>query len=207
MERKVLASIVDAAGKITSLLIHTRSNSPAGPPTPPDPSQFNPARLHLIRDMDMTPHPAAPANNPVEDSARDPANSIKAGCIPCAIGHYGTCVGTINEAVRFARAEGIGSPEVIERTGICLDELNAMERIDLRPQKIAALDADWEKQLANKALDESRNIRHALEGLSSPDELVEIAAKIQSMRQDLGQEWFTNKAAQINSSQEAEDNG
>lgn len=67
------------------------------------------------------------------------ATSIASGCVPCAIGHLGTCSGLLNEAMRFANKDGMTSPEVIDRVGMCLDELNAMERVDLRPEMVVNL--------------------------------------------------------------------
>lgn len=117
---------------------------------------------------------------------------IATACIPCAIGHYGTCSGLLNEAMRFAKKDGISSSEVIDRMNMCLDELNTMERVDLRSERIADL-PEWEKGLANKALDDSRSLRHGLEGLGRVDDLEKLAARTQTTRNDIGREWFKQK--------------
>jgi len=118
--------------------------------------------------------------------------TIATACIPCAIGHYGTCSGLLNEAMRFAKKEGIASGEVIDRMNMCLDDLNTMERVDLRPEKIADL-PEWEKKLANKALNDSRSLRHGLESLGNVDDLEKLAARTQTTRNDIGREWFQQK--------------
>ena len=128
---------------------------------------------------------------PIEENK---AQSIEAGCVPCAIGHFGTCSGLLNEATRFARKDGIDSSEVIDRVNMCLDELNSMERIDLRPELTLSL-PQWEKELAERALADSRNTRHGLESLSSAEDLERVAAITQSTRQEVGRAWFKQKLA------------
>lgn len=131
------------------------------------------------------------------------ATDISTGCVPCAIGHLGTCSGLLNEAVRFARADGIASGEVIDRANMCLDELNAMERVDLRPEMIVNL-PEWEKELANLALTESRNLRHELEKLSNVAQLEQVTATTQSMRQQIGRSWFQAKLSHMSPKEKAE---
>jgi len=124
------------------------------------------------------------------------ASSIEAGCVPCAIGHFGTCSGLLNEAMRFAKKDGISSDEVIDRVNICLDELNAMERIDLRPELVLNLPL-WEKELADKALIASRNTRHGLEGLTDINDLEKVAAITQNTRNEVGRGWFKQRLANM----------
>ena len=42
-------------------------------------------------------------------------SDIATGCVPCAIGHFGTCAGLLNEAMRFALKDGLESNEVLDR--------------------------------------------------------------------------------------------
>jgi len=133
----------------------------------------------------------------------DKATATPTGCIPCSIGHLGTCSGVLNEAMRFARADGIQSDEVITRVNMCLDELNAMERVDLRPEMVVGL-SSWEKELANQALTESRKMRHGLEELSSVDQLEQVAASTQTTRQQIGKAWFKEKLARMTPEDKAE---
>lgn len=133
---------------------------------------------------------------PMITTQEEKASSIEAGCIPCAIGHFGTCSGLLNEAVRFAKKDGVGSSEVIDRVNMCLDELNAMERVDLRPEMIIDL-PDWEKELANRSLTASRSTRHGLEGLTTGDDLEKVAANTQKARAEIGRKWFKERLARM----------
>lgn len=123
--------------------------------------------------------------SPQTEKATAPAT----GCISCALGHLGTCSGLLNEGMRFARADGLASEEVIERISMCQDELNTMERVDMRPEMIVDL-VPWEKTLAEKALEESRNIRHKIQGLRTVDDLERLAANTQTKRMEIGRDYF-----------------
>ncbi len=131
------------------------------------------------------------------------ASSIEAGCLPCAIGHFGTCSGLLNEAMRFAKKDGIQSSEVIDRVNICMDELNALERVDLRPELTLNLPT-WEKELADKALLASRSTRHGLEGLNSVSDLETVAATTQNVRQEIGRAWFKKRLADMPKAEKAQ---
>jgi hypothetical protein len=67
----------------------------------------------------------------------------------------------------------------------------------LRPEMTVQL-TGWEKELAEKALTESRQIRHQLEGLKDINELEATAAKTQSTRKEIGREWFQKKLQTLN---------
>lgn len=139
---------------------------------------------------------ARPPANPPSNSSE--ARDIATGCLPCALGHFGTCSGLLNEAMRFARKDGLNSNEVIDRVNMCLDELNAMERVDLRPELIANLPQE-EKGIANRALSESRGLRHQLEGMSSVEELEQSAAQTQTTRKEIGRAWFNYRQSGVGS--------
>ena len=113
-------------------------------------------------------------------------------CLPCAINHLSTCSGLCSEALRFARADGMASPEVIQRVGLCQDELNAMERVDLRAEVVAGLDPK-EKEIAHRALSGTRELRHNLENMSKVDELEKLTAQTQTLRTEIGQKWAEEK--------------
>jgi len=124
--------------------------------------------------------------------SEEKATEVATGCVPCAIGHLGTGSGVLNEAVRFAKTDGMSSNEVIDRVGMCLDELNAMERIDLRPEMINNL-PEWEKELADEVLIASRSIRHSLEALETAKSLEEAAGTMQTLRTHIWREWIKRK--------------
>lgn len=154
--------------------------------------------------INIQPEPKiVPTEIPAVIGEPNKAQAIATGCIPCSLGHVGTCSGLLNEAMRFANKDGVGSPEVIDRVNMCLDELNAMERVDMRPEMISQLNG-WEKELAEKVLTESRGMRHGLEAITSVDELEKLAARTQTTRRELGQSWFKEKLKVMSPEDKAE---
>jgi len=153
-----------------------------------------------VQELWASQTPVAPPEieeaQPGAPESSERAQAIPTGCVPCSIGHLGTCSGLLNEAMRFARDGGVSSNEVLTRVNMCLDELNTMERVDLRPEMIYGL-PDWEKGLADKALELSRTLRHDLEGLSSVPELEGIAAKTQGTRQEIGTSWMRERLTRM----------
>jgi hypothetical protein len=138
-----------------------------------------------------------------EHTKDNKATSIATGCIPCSLGHVGTCSGLLKEGVRFASGpDGVSSPEVIDRVNMCLDELNTMERVDMSPSMIQQLPA-WEKDLAHDVLAASRSTRHELEDVSNFDRLEEIAAKTDDKRKEIGRKWFAAKLANLSDQDKA----
>jgi hypothetical protein len=131
---------------------------------------------------------------PLEPSEK--ATAIATGCVPCSVNHLGTCSGLLNEAMRFARSDGVQSEEVIDRVGMCMDELAALIRVDLRPEMTVNLSSK-DKELADEILVGSRNIVHKLEGISNVADLEQIAAEAQGLRRRIGKEWFQQRLSQI----------
>lgn len=156
-------------------------------PEPEDTPEVEPTPVRQL--------PVAIAEREVEP---EKATAIATGCIPCAIGHLGTCSGLLNEAMRFAGADddGMASNEVIDRVGFCLNELNAMERVDLRPEMIVNL-PEWEKKLVDQVLLASRNTRHQLEALESVETLKEAAATTQGTHKGIWRDYIKHKAANL----------
>lgn len=122
-------------------------------------------------------------------STKAKAESIATGCVGCSLGHLGTCTGLLNEAMRFARSDGIRSNEVIDRISLCTDELNTLERVDLRPEMISELEGK-QKELATEALNVSRQTRHGLEAISSLDDLEKIAAVTNKAKTNIARGWY-----------------
>lgn len=130
---------------------------------------------------------------PVEAPVAEPLGEVKAApkrrrkpagdevipkgtaCLQCTSDHLSTLVGALNEAMRFARDGGVDQEEVQRRVHIATDELNICERIDLAPDKTAAL-GPKEKEVATWILPELRSLRHSLKEVNSTDELEMIAA-------------------------------
>lgn len=180
MDVKLIAIIAQEVGRITTEILKVvplRQRSP------------------LPSDSKITLEESPPSSpEQTQEQLTEKATSIEAGCVPCALGHLSTCSGLLNEAMRFAKKDGVGSGEVIDRMNMCLDELNAMERVDLRPEMITSL-PKWEKSLANSVLTESRQMRHQLEGISSTEDLERVAGNTQTVRRQIGRDWFQEKLA------------
>ena len=131
------------------------------------------------------------------DIAHEVRNSdVATGCVPCSISHFGTCAGLLNEAMRFARKDGLESNEVIDRINKSLDELNALERVDLDSEKIYNL-PPGDKEIAVKALNASRATRHSLESLTTVDDLESVTADVQTIRRDIGRDWYRYRLSQL----------
>jgi hypothetical protein len=196
MDTNILAVLIQEGSKILSQSL--RNRTPQSQPTTIDSVEkyVQDSELRLLPYAAPTqpaPAGAIQINVNQEQPYVPKATAIATGCIPCAMGHFGTCSGILSESIRFSRTpEGLASPEVIDRVNMCMDELNAMERVDLRPEMTYQL-TGWEKDLANKALSESRSLRHKLEGLKSIEELEEASAMTQTTRKAIGREWFQKK--------------
>ncbi|MBA7689160.1 hypothetical protein ES703_97662 [subsurface metagenome] len=119
---------------------------------------------------------------------------IATACVACALGHFSTSAGLLNEAVRF-KAEGITSNEVLDRIAKTLQELNALERVDLTPEKIQTT-PDWERELAEDALRQSRNLRHRLEAITTIEELGQAAADTEGYYRNLNRRWWKLRVTQ-----------
>lgn len=174
MDRPTLALVIQEGTRLISMLLRNKTVF------------LSPQQLESTQDVAIEEDPVI-----VETTSRK-ATAIATGCIPCSLGHLGTCTGLLNEGMRFAHKDGIQSDEVIDRVNMCMDELNALERVDLRPEMIHGL-PDWEKSLAKDALGLSRSLRHDLEGLSDVAGLEAIAAKTQTKRQEIGKAWFKQR--------------
>jgi hypothetical protein len=154
--------------------------------------------------------PAPQAENAVKYTEQEKqglsegSQSVSQGtaCIPCSQDHLSTCSGLLAEALRFARKDGVESPEVISRIGLCRDELNAMERVDLRPELTSEL-SDWERQIANGVLAGSRDLRHDMAEILNPDDLEKVAGRAQSLRRSTGEEWLKGRIANMSPDEKA----
>lgn len=174
MDRGTLALLIQEGTRLVTSLLRNKT------------LLFTPQQPENTQDMAIEEAPVI-----VETTSRK-ATAIATGCVPCSIGHLGTCSGLLNEAMRFAHKDGIQSDEVIDRVNMCMDELNTLERVDLRPEMIHGL-PDWEKSLADDALGLSRSLRHDLEALSDVAALEAISARTQTKRQEIGKAWFKGR--------------
>lgn len=150
------------------------------------------AQLPVVVAPTPPPPPTLVIKTEIPPPVENKATAVKTGCIPCSLGHFGAANGMLAEAMRFARKEGLGSGEVIDRVGEALDEFNALERKDMTPAMMQQL-PEWEHELALKALDMSRKARHDLEALDSVEDLEKVAALVETTRKELGRAWFQAK--------------
>ena len=127
-----------------------------------------------------------------ETSAEEkPVEDIATGCLPCAVSHFSTSAGLLNESVRF-KGEGMTSNEILDRIAGAIEEQNSLERVDLSPVKIQHL-PEWERPIAEEALEQSRQLRHRLEGIQSTDELEKVAADTKRYYIKLNRQWFKGR--------------
>lgn len=167
----------------------------------------NKKSLEELRDIFQTAQPEKTHEEPPElinepykslqeiaEEAR--GGDVATGCVPCSISHFGTCAGLLSEAMRFALKDGLESNEVLDRINKSLDELNALERVDLDSEKIYYL-PPREKDIAIKSLNASRATRHALESLTTVDDLEKATADVQTVRKDIGRDWYRYRLSKI----------
>ncbi len=203
MDSVVVATFITEGGKLLSELIRSNNSKKRQPvalqfpsvpdslpgfseDTPTDYSTGSPKVISSKIQVFEGPRPLPAVTN--EPSGEKVATS----CVGCAIGHLATCSGLLKEAVRFA-PQGMDEPHIIQNLNICLDELNAMERVDLVPDKIVELPS-WEQDLAHQALAVSRETRHFIEsGIVSGDQLEKLSAHLTNVRQVIGTAWLQQK--------------
>jgi len=77
-----------------------------------------------------------------------------------------------------------------------LEEQNALERVDLTPEKIRS-SPEWERDIAEEALQQSRSLRHRLETIESIDELEQAAADTEIYYRKLNRTWWKRRFANL----------
>ena len=110
-------------------------------------------------------------------------------CLPCSRDHLSTSSSALSEGIRFAREKGVKDHEVMRRIRIALDELNAMERIDLAPEETAKLKGA-EGELADWTLKQSRELRHAITAIRDVESMEQAAARASGITEEfMGRLW------------------
>ena len=139
-----------------------------------------------------------PYRGTVMNLTTEPSNTYTVAGVAvhnCALGHFSTSAGMLNEAVRFKEG-GITSNEISDRIAKVLEEQNTLERVDLTPAKIRST-PDWERGIAEEALAQSRNLRHRLETIQTTEELEQVAADTAGYYQSLHREWWKKRLAKL----------
>lgn len=124
--------------------------------------------------------PPTPEIEPTKDMTIEKIEGGTA-CLGCTNDHLSTVSGALNEAIRFARTDGIVHVEVKRRLGMALDELNMLERIDLSTENIIALNGT-EKQLATDILEAARDLRHKITAIRVFEDLEKVAGEASEIR-------------------------
>jgi len=120
---------------------------------------------------------------------------IATACVTCALGHFSTSSGLLNEAIRF-KEDGITNNEILDRIAMCLEEQNALERVDLTPERLQKTSA-WEREIAEEALKQSRKLRHRLEGMSTIEELEQATVDATTYYKQLNRQWYKGRSAHL----------
>jgi hypothetical protein len=118
---------------------------------------------------------------PAETSAN---GDVSTGCLPCARAHLSTISGTLKEALRFARSEGIMHPEVQSRLQTAEEDITIIERHDWTPEKILRAPED-ERKLMREFIQRLRELRQKVMTISSVEDLEEAAARAGELAADL----------------------
>lgn len=185
MKAGTRAYIAEEGGKILSGLVRM--------------AMSRPRKTIAASESEIEPPVSTEPTPTIQEATAAPAEKqdIATACIPCSLGHFSVSAGLLNEIVRF-KDEGMASNEILDRIAKVLEEQNALERVDLTPEKIQS-SPTWERELAEEALRQSRALRHRLEGISSIDELEQAAADTAGYYRKLNREWYKRRFRQLGS--------
>jgi len=188
MKSDTRAIIFKEGGKIVSDLVRLGMSRPQKSlPAPESESKA----AQPTESMIITQEPATPPRVASKDKPQQVAGEIATACVPCALGHFSTSAGLLNETVRF-KTEGITSNEILDRIAKVLEEQNALERVDLTPEKLQGT-PEWERGIAEEALEQSRKLRHRLESITEIDELEHAAADTAGYYKKMNREWYKER--------------
>jgi hypothetical protein len=102
-------------------------------------------------------------------------NDVAVSCVECARAHLATISGSLKEAVRFARDDGVLCYEVQTRLSTSEEEIAALERYDWTPEKIVN-SPEEEQQVINEFLPRVRRLRQDIIIIHTLVDLVKCAA-------------------------------
>lgn len=118
---------------------------------------------------------------------RQPSVSMRdsktVACIPCVKNHMSAVAGILAESKRFIGG-GIKDPKIVEALDIATKEVTAAERGDLDPAKVASL-PPREKEIAEWAADQIRDLRHVLDRVSDKDTFEEAIVRADQINRDM----------------------
>jgi hypothetical protein len=97
--------------------------------------------------------------------------------------HLSTVAGILGESKRFIEG-GIKDPKIVEAIDIATKELTAAERGDLDPAKVASL-PPREKEIAEWAADQTRDLRHSIDNIRDKGTLEEAIVKADQINKEM----------------------
>lgn len=120
---------------------------------------------------------------PAPTSGTSIRESKTVACIPCVKNHLSTVAGILGESKRFIEG-GIKDPKIVEAIDIATKELTAAERGDLDPAKVASL-PPREKEIAEWAADQTRDLRHSIDNIRDKGTLEEAIVKADQINKEM----------------------
>jgi hypothetical protein len=122
---------------------------------------------------------------------------VGTACMACSRSHLSTVSGALNEALRFARDEGMSSPEVQKRILMGEDEINIMERIDLSAESLQTSPPE-EADAARQYLPKIRKLRQRIGQIDSVDKLEQAASDASVLSQEFRLHLLQMKGVDLN---------
>jgi len=117
---------------------------------------------------------------PEPETKQTKSKPIAVACLPCGLHHIVTTSAALSEAVRFARSDGIESPEVIKRLEIASEETDIAERIDFAPSNVEK-SPPKEKEFLRVFVPKLRALRHQTDTITHVQDLEKAAAIAQEL--------------------------
>lgn len=183
MRAELWANIIQVSGKLCSDIIQFRVRNPS------QPTAIQPATSPPVSVREIT-----------EDTGEDKIEKGTA-CLPCVNSHLHACGGLLNEGLRMS-PDGLNTESML-RVDKCLFEIAAAERVDLAVENVAGLPED-EREIAEHASRELRDIRHGLEGLNTKEELEILTLQTTNLQKYVGKEYFKLRLAKMPKEKKAE---
>ena len=122
---------------------------------------------------------------------------VSTSCMSCSRSHLSTVSGALNEALRFARDEGMGSTQVQKRLMKAEDEINVMERFDLSAEAIQN-SPEKEQELARAYLPRIRKLRQEIGQTASVEALEKTSAEASVLGQEFRLSLLQAKGVDLN---------
>ncbi len=124
-----------------------------------------------------------PAALPLAKTVSKPTD-VSTACLSCSRAHLAAVAGALNEALRFAREDGVGDSEAVQRVNLAENEITIMERIDLSPAKIAAT-SPAERAVVEAFLPRIRSLRQKISNITTLQDLETAAVEAEILANNL----------------------